>query len=217
MDEALGTRQRLIEAARDLFLVQGYHSTGVAEIVRTANTKMGSLYYFFPTKEDLLAAVLEWYRENIYEGLLQPVYERIDDPIERVFGILDGYRQMLLLTGFEQGCPIGNLALELTNSHPKVRGLLVANFDQWADEVYKCLSGASAKFPESVDLHSLAQHIMAVMEGAIMLARTYRSIKPYDSALANIRDYVERLIQDGTDWSVAAGYRKSTTGDRDES
>jgi TetR/AcrR family transcriptional regulator, transcriptional repressor for nem operon len=60
-----GTRERLVEAARDLFLLQGYHATGVAEIVKTADARMGSLYYFFPTKEDLLIAVLEWYRDHI--------------------------------------------------------------------------------------------------------------------------------------------------------
>lgn len=212
-----GTKQRLVEAARDLFLLQGYHTTGVAEIVRTAKVRMGSLYYFFPTKEDLLMAVLEWYRDNIYEGLLQPIYERIDDPIERVFGILDGYRQMLMLTAFDQGCPIGNLALEIANSHPKARDLLVANFEQWADEVRKCLERAKGRFPDGVDPSSLAGHILAVMEGSIMLARTYRSIEPFDDAIAHLRDYVDRLLADGSDWSTPQRYRKSTLGDTHES
>jgi TetR/AcrR family transcriptional regulator, transcriptional repressor for nem operon len=208
-----GTRERLVEAARDLFLLQGYHATGVAEIVKTADARMGSLYYFFPTKEDLLIAVLEWYRDHIYEGLLQPVYERIDDPLERVFGILDGYRQMLLLTCFDQGCPIGNLALELSNSHPKARELLVANFRQWADEVRKCLDGAAGKFPEELDRQALAEHILAVMEGAMMLARTYRSIEPYDTAIAHLRDYVDRLVADGTTWSAPARLRNRLAGE----
>lgn len=208
-----GTRERLIEAARDLFLLQGYHSTGVAEIVQTANVRMGSLYYFFPTKEDLLLAVLEWYRDNIFEGLLKPVFERIDDPIERAFGILDGYRQMLLFTAFDQGCPIGNLALEIANSHPKARELLVSNFKQWADEVANCLSRASGKLPPNTDIAGLAEHFMAVMEGAIMLARTYREIEPFDSAISHLRDYVERLISDGTNWSSQERARKASTGE----
>lgn len=213
MSEEPGTRDRLIEAARDLFLLQGYHSTGVAEIVRTANVKMGSLYYFFPTKEDLLLAVLQWYYDNIYEGLLRPIYERVDDPIERIFGILDGYRQMLLLTAYDQGCPIGNLALEIGNSHPKARDLLVANFRQWADEVRSCLQKAEGRLPADLDHQGLSEHVLAVMEGAIMLARTYRTMEPYDRAIAHLRDYFERLINDGTDWSTATRYRKATLGE----
>lgn len=211
--EELGTRDRLIEVARDLFLLQGYSSTGVAEIVRTANVRMGSLYYFFPTKEDLLVAVLEWYRDNIYVGLLQPIYDRIDDPIERVFGVLDGYRQMLLMTAYDQGCPIGNLALELTNSHPKVRELLIVNFQQWASEIRNCLVNAKGRIPEDIDLQGLAEHVLAVMEGGIMLSRTYRSLDPYDKAVAALRDYFDRLIEDATTWSAPTRFRKSTTGE----
>src|SRR5207249_7614703 len=69
------------------------------------------IYYFFPTKEDLLLAVLAWYKANLWPQVVEPVFQRVGDPIERIFGILDGYRQGLLYTRFEQGCPVGNLAL----------------------------------------------------------------------------------------------------------
>jgi AcrR family transcriptional regulator len=202
-----------VEAARDLFLLQGYHSTGVAEIVRTADVRMGSLYYFFPTKEDLLIAVLEWYRDHIHDDLLQPIFDRIDDPIERIFGILDGYRQMLLLTAFNQGCPIGNLGLEISNSHPKARELLIVNFRQWAEEVRNCLDGAEGKLPVEVDRQGLAEHILAVMEGAMMLARTCRQIEPFDKAIAHLRDYLERLLSDGTTWASSPGFRHASSGE----
>src|SRR6185369_17189354 len=98
------TRHRLVEAARDLFWQQGYTATGIAEILKAARAKSGSLYYFFPTKEDLLLAVLEWYKANLEPVVIQPVFERVSDPIERIFGILDGYRRMLVARKFEQGC-----------------------------------------------------------------------------------------------------------------
>ena len=53
------TRERLITAAMELFTLQGYERTGLAQIARKAAANPGSLYYFFPTKEDLLAATLE--------------------------------------------------------------------------------------------------------------------------------------------------------------
>ena len=109
-----------MEAARVLFWKQGYSSTGIAQILKEADAGSGSLYYFFPTKEDLLLAVLEWYRENLWSQVVQPVFDRVTDPIERIFGILDAYRRGLLMTNFQHGCPIGNLALELSDSHPAV-------------------------------------------------------------------------------------------------
>lgn len=112
MVDPIKTREKLVVTAFALFHNQGFSATGVAQILRTAEVNSGSLYHFFPTKEDLLVAVLEWCKVNLWPEVIQPVFDRVTDPIERVFGVLDGYRQMLTLTDCSQGCPIGNLALE---------------------------------------------------------------------------------------------------------
>jgi AcrR family transcriptional regulator len=104
------TRDRLIEAARQLFLVKGYEGTGIAEILREAGVNSGSLYYFFRTKEELLLAVLDWYVEGLRPFVIDPAFSSTEDPIERVFAVLAGYRMMLQMTDCRQGCPIGNLA-----------------------------------------------------------------------------------------------------------
>src|ERR1051326_6091978 len=98
------TRDRLVEAARRLFWEQGYTSTGIAQILEAADAGSGSLYYFFPTKEDLLLAVLEWYKQNLWAEVVQPVFDRVQDPIERIFGILDGYRAGLEAAQYKYGC-----------------------------------------------------------------------------------------------------------------
>jgi TetR/AcrR family transcriptional regulator, transcriptional repressor for nem operon len=196
------TRERLVEAARTLFWEQGYTATGIAQILKRADAGSGSLYYFFPTKEDLLLAVLEWYRENLGPAVVEPVFARVSDPIERIFGILDGYRQGLLATGFHRGCPIGNLSLELADSHPAARELLAANFTGWRGAIERCLAEAAGRLPDPVDRESLALFVLTTMEGAVMLARAYRGIEPYDAAVTQLRDYFDRLLRDGTDWSA---------------
>src|SRR5271156_1402666 len=167
------TRDRLVEAARTLFWKHGYASTGIAQILKEADARSGSLYYFFPTKEDLLLAVLEWYRENLWTAVVQPVFERVTDPIERIFGILDGYRRGLLMTNYQHGCPIGNLALELADSHPAARQLLAVNFTGWRKFIGQCLVEATDRLPDTVDRDQLALFVLTTMEGAVMLARTY--------------------------------------------
>jgi AcrR family transcriptional regulator len=196
------TRERLVEASRDLFLAQGYHATGISQILRKANANSGSLYYFFPTKEDLLVAVLEWYRDHIKDDLLDLHTAHIEDPIERIFGLLNGYRLMLTECEFEVGCPIGNLALELANSHPAVRSLLLVNFEQWVDAVTAFLDAAADRLPEELDRRALAVHILTTMEGGVMLARTYRSIHLFDQTVTHLRAYLESLIREGTQWSM---------------
>ena len=124
------------------------------------------------------------------------------DPIERIFGILDGYRRGLLLTSYQHGCPIGNLALELADSHPAARELLAVNFTGWRKVIEQCLAEAAPRLPEAVDRDQLALFVLTTMEGAVMLARAYQSIEPYDSAVTQLRDYFDRLVRDGTEWST---------------
>jgi TetR/AcrR family transcriptional repressor of nem operon len=196
------TRDRLVQAARTLFWKHGYASTGIAQILKEADAGSGSLYYFFPTKEDLLLAVLEWYRENLWPEVIQPVFDRVSDPIERIFGILDAYRQGLLITNYQHGCPIGNLALELADSHPAARELLAVNFTGWRKAVEQCLTEAALRLPGSLDREQLALFVLTTMEGAVMLTRAYQNIEPYDVAVTQLRDYFDRLLRDGCDWSM---------------
>jgi TetR/AcrR family transcriptional regulator, transcriptional repressor for nem operon len=196
------TRERLVEAARLLFWKHGYSSTGIAQILKEADAGSGSLYYFFPTKEDLLLAVLEWYRENLWSQVVQPVFNRVTDPIERIFGILDAYRRGLLMTSFQHGCPIGNLALELSDSHPAVRELLAVNFTGWRKAIEQCLAECADRLPETLDREQLALFVLTTMEGSVMLVRSYKDIAPYDAAVTQLRDYFDRLRRDGTDWSM---------------
>ena len=194
------TRERLVEAARNLFLKQGYASTGIAQILEEADAGSGSLYYFFPTKEDLLLAVLEWYKANLIPQVVQPVFDRISDPIERIFGILAGYRRLLMMSECEYGCPIGNLALELANSHPQAAKLLAENFTAWRMVIEQCLAEASGRLPATVDRAQLACTVLVTMEGAVMLARTYKEIGPYDAAVTQLRDHFDHLFADATQW-----------------
>src|SRR5690242_15027862 len=87
------TRDRLAEAARQLFLENGYEATGMAEILRRAGVNSGSLYYFFKSKEALLLAVLDRYREMLQPVVIEPIRASESDPIERIFALLDRYRQ----------------------------------------------------------------------------------------------------------------------------
>ncbi|MBI5154783.1 TetR/AcrR family transcriptional regulator [Candidatus Poribacteria bacterium] len=200
MTERLDTRDRLIEAARELFWKQGYTATGIAQILKAADAKSGSLYYFFPTKEDLLIAVLQRYKKLLWPMVVSPVFERVTDPVERIFGILDGYRQLMLATNFTKGCPIGNLALEMSDTHEEVRQLLAENFTGWRDAVLRCLEDGRDRLPEGTRIEPLAGFVLTVMEGGVMQARTYHSMEPFESAVAQLRDYFERLLEDGRRW-----------------
>jgi len=176
-----------------LFLVKGYEATGIAEILREAGVNSGSLYYFFKTKEDLLLAVLDWYTAHLRPEVIDPVFARVNDPIERVFGVLESYRTMLTMTDCRMGCPIGNLAIEMSEQSESVRRKILLNFENWRHVVRQCLVDAGGRLPKDIDRDDLSTLVLTVMEGAVMQARAHRSLKPYDASVALLRDYVLRL------------------------
>lgn len=188
------TRGRLVEAARELFLAQGYEATSVKEILLKARVNSGSLYYFFPRKEDLLLCVLDQYKTLLGPMVIDPAFARTTDPIERVFEVLQGYRRMLQTTLFSQGCPIGNLALEMSERSEAVRMGIAENFEAWRLAIRASLEDAGDRLSPAVNADKLATFILTTMEGGVMLARAYRSIEPFDAAVDTLHTCLERLV-----------------------
>jgi TetR/AcrR family transcriptional regulator, transcriptional repressor for nem operon len=188
-----GTRDRIIRAAMRLFSERGYGTTSIVDILAAAEVNSGSLYYFFAAKQDLLLAVLDAYRDGIEPMLLQPAWQDVSDPIERVFALLAAYRRSLATTECLFGCPIGSIALELHEPDLPVRERLAVNFDGWVAAVERCYVAAGSRLPKRLDRHALAVFTLTTMEGAVMLARTARELASFDAAVAMLRDYVEQL------------------------
>ncbi len=192
------TRDRLWMTAMRLFLEKGYESTSVSDILKAAGANSGSLYHFFPTKQDLLLEVLRRYRDGIGPMLLAPAWEGVDDPIERVFALLAAYRRALAGTECTYGCPIGSLALEIHEPDPAVRELLATNFDGWIAAIEQCFTEAGSRLPRDLDRHALAVFTLTTMEGGVMQTRTQRTLDAFDQSVSMLRDYVRRLEQDAT-------------------
>jgi TetR/AcrR family transcriptional repressor of nem operon len=192
------TRDRIILAAVELFYSQGYEATGMAQILKKSRANSGSFYFFFKSKEQLLDAVLDWYLTNLEPIILRPVYAATEDPIERIFVLLDGYRQKILITGFTFTCPIGRLALEIDPGRREIHNKIAANFDGWTAAVRQCFRDAAHRFPAGTDFEQLAQFVLTVMEGGVMQARAHRSIVPFDSSVEQLRHHLKHLqVQTG--------------------
>lgn len=187
------TRDRLVWAAMELFASKGYGSTSVADILKHADANSGSLYHVFPTKQDLLLAVLEAYRDGIEPMLLAPAWGGVEDPVEKVFALLACYRGLLQGSDCTYGCPIGSLALELHEPDPPVRELLAVNFEGWRGHVERCFVEARARFRPGFDPARAASFTLTVMEGAVMQARTYRTLDAFDEAIASLREYLDAM------------------------
>ena len=189
----LDTRLRILLAAMDLFQAKGYGSTSISDILSRSQANSGSLYHFFPGKQDVLVGVLELYRDGIHRMLLEPAWQGVEDPIDRIFALLNRYRGALLESECVYGCPIGSLALELHEPDPPVRELLAQNFTGWTRAIGGCLEAGAERLPKSTDIQGLAEFILTTMEGGVMQARTHRDIAYFDRGIDQLRQHMALL------------------------
>jgi len=194
---ALNAKQRILKTAANLFWENSFEATGVAQILKSSKVGSGSLYWFFDTKEDLLLAILDDYATKLRPVIATPAFNKSGDSLERIFLILDGYREVLLNTDFRLGCPIGNIVLELGNRYPRVREKTEKLFAAWREMIIECLSELSDNLPRDTQFESLAILVLSIMEGGIMQARLHKDIKYFDAGVLHLKNYFSLLIGRG--------------------
>src|SRR6202789_520295 len=145
------TRQRLLDAALYLFWERGFASTSMSDLLSRADVNSGSFYHFFDSKEALLKAVLELYLESLGPQIVAPAHALASDPIERIFAILAGYRERILKTECQYGCPLGRLALEIDPENRPAHALIAENFRGWIGAVRECVDQFKHRLPRGTD------------------------------------------------------------------
>src|SRR6201988_2957887 len=110
-----------------LFWEKGYGSTSVADILKSADINSGSLYHYFPGKQDVLVAALETYQGGLWEMLLKPAWESVAAATGRICPLRGRNRGCIAEPDCAYGCPIARLDCESDGPDPVVPCLLVNN------------------------------------------------------------------------------------------
>ena len=194
MAKTPGTRDRLVESARFLFWERGFAGASMADLLAHAGVNSGSFYHFFESKEALLRAVLETYLAALRPVIVDPAFAQTEEPVARIFAILAGYRERILQTECRYGCPLGRLALEIDPENRPAQKLIADNFQGWIGAVRECIAQFEDRLPAGSDAESLATLVLAVMEGGVMLSRSYGSVEPFDRSVAQLREHFRILL-----------------------
>ena len=90
MENTTDTRQRIIDVAKSRFHSRSYADVGVKEICDNARVQRGSFYHFFPSKRDLILAVIEEFAEEWATGFVAEAFDRRPDLFAKVERAFDG-------------------------------------------------------------------------------------------------------------------------------
>jgi len=156
-----GKRERLIAAACDLFYRQGIAATTLAHIAEAAEVPLGNMYYYFKTKDDIVAAVVEARTEEIRSATaaLQRRHGSPKARLKALVGLLAESREMIA----EHGCPYGTLCTELANSgksHLLTAPLMQTLLD-WTEQQFHAMGRR--------DAHDLALELVIAYQGSAVL------------------------------------------------
>jgi TetR/AcrR family transcriptional regulator, lmrAB and yxaGH operons repressor len=179
MTKASDSKGKTLAAAVDLFRRQGYHGTALHDILAAGGAPRGSLYFHFPGgKEEIGEAALRLAGEAVRQAIAQAV-EKSDNAESFLVRIVRTMASNLERSGYTEGCPIATTALE-TAAQSKTLGAATRDaFQKWELEIKRGLF----RFGMTLgDADLVATLVLSQLEGALLLARTYRSLEPVHRA-----------------------------------
>jgi len=187
------TREAILDAASRLIHVHGYNHTSLDDVLRESGVGKGNFYYHFKSKEDLGYAILDQIIGSFLERTLEPCFS---DPegqaLAQIRCFLDRLLEMQRARNCVGGCPLGNLAAELSDVHEGFRARLTSVFAAWRERLTLVLRTAQSRGtvdgacrPEAV-----ADFLVASLEGAILLTKLTKDIAVMERCVAETKRYL---------------------------
>lgn len=186
-----GTRQRLVGVAFEQFVSRGYTATAVQDVKAQAGVSSGAFSHHFPHKQDLVLAVITGpVADAIETTWIAPVRDAPDTGR----GIAFVFREIIAAleaTGSVTGCPLNNLALELSGEGGAVRAALDGVFRRWRSALAEEFRADRARgLYAHLEPEAAALFVIAVYSGAMAMAKAAQEPEPLTVALGEIERYL---------------------------
>lgn len=187
------TRDQILDAATRLIHLQGYHSTSLDDVLRKSGVGKGNFYYHFKSKEELGYAIIDRVTQAFVRRTLEPAFaDTSGDPIAQIHAFLDRVLDNQRQRNCVGGCPIGNLASELSDVHEGFRRQLAGVFAAWRAKIMEALSRGqlAGRVREDVEPSALAQFLVASLEGAILLTKVSKDIRIMERCVEQLKQHL---------------------------
>jgi len=174
------TRQRIVECAAALIHERGVAGTTLEDVKAAADVSGSQLYHYFPDKDDLVQAVIDYQAESIVS--------RNRDALSSANGI-EAWRNMAISaarrTQGKGGCQLGSLVGQLAENDPEARAHIAAGFDQLAATIRDGLRSVHAEWnlPPDIDEDDLATTLLATLQGGLLLAQVHGNSRPFETSV----------------------------------
>jgi AcrR family transcriptional regulator len=188
-----GPRERMVRSAALLIRERGAHATAISDVLEHSGAPRGSAYHYFPDgRTQLLCEAVDYAGEYVAARIAKG-----EQGIEVLDTLIDAYREQLVGSDYRAGCPIVAVAVEAGDPDDPARATRLiersaAVFARWADLITARLTadGVAAARAEE-----LAMLMTTAIEGAIIVARASRDLKPLDIVHRQLRALLQAETQ----------------------
>lgn len=173
------SREQILLSTCELLENQGFHATGLNEIVKESGAPKGSIYYYFPEgKEEIVAATVQFAGQRTAERIRAHL-AGVADPADAVRSFLETIAYHMEASGFRSGGPLTIVASESATTHERINQACQVAYTELREAFADKLRASGIEDTTAV---SLAWTINAAIEGAIILSRTFHSGAPMREA-----------------------------------
>src|ERR1700759_3785592 len=183
-----GPRERMVVSAALLIRERGAHSTAISDVLEHSGAPRGSAYHYFPGgRTQLLCEAVDYAAEYTAARVADA-----DGSLAAIDVVVDGFRAQLTESDYRAGCPVVAVAVEADN--PPVIDRAAAAFASWTEMIQRRLEADGVAVGRAEELAML---VMTSIEGAIVVARTCRDVKPLDLIHRQLHALVTEAIEQG--------------------
>lgn len=165
------TRDRMLDATQELIEAGGYLGAGLNQVIAVSGAPRGSLYFHFPGGKDQLVGESVRRAGRTIGDAMEGLADSSASVAEFVDAVLRHLGDRLEESGWRKGCPVATVALETASTNDPLQEACSEVYLSWEAALRARLAGRP-------DADDLAVTILALMEGALLLARTHRSREP---------------------------------------
>jgi TetR/AcrR family transcriptional repressor of nem operon len=195
MERRTGSREKLLQAARIMFLERGYPGTSLSELVSEVGVTKGSFFHHFTTKEELALEVLLAEFETTAGTVASGSFVDVSDPVERVIEFID-HTDRNAEDLWNRGSLLGVFAASLAATSPQIEALVSQAYRRLADGIAPIFEPIAERAGGQPDATALAEHFLTIIEGGATLAQAHADPQHLHKALRGFRHYVSLLSAD---------------------
>lgn len=184
------TREDILQAVIGTVHQQGLVSTSMSELLDKSGASSGSFYNYFHSKDELGHALIDFEWNLLLENILQPALQSSDNPIDQVFDILNRLEAKNLEKPNCGGCLLGNFVVDLVEQDQSFRQHLTQIFDRWEQVIAETLRDAKDQLQPTVDPARLAEQVLTVVEGTMLMGRLRHDPDRIRRGFANARQLI---------------------------